>query len=90
MVELPAAFVRERYLVNRERRSAFVRRASPFEDFVVRCVRYAFANIPARVGKMFFAKEVAIPFLCFRLFRHGYLGSPIYWREECEVSRSWD
>ncbi|GAB1320101.1 hypothetical protein MFIFM68171_10311 [Madurella fahalii] len=86
VVELPVAFIRGRYLVNRAKQSAFVRRTSPFEDFVVRCVRYAFANIPARVGKVFFAKEVAIPFLWFRLFRHGHLGSPIYWREESEKS----
>ena len=34
---------------------------------------------------MFFAKEVALPFLWFRLLRHGYLGSPIHWREHREV-----
>jgi hypothetical protein len=62
-----------------------VRRASLFEDVVVRCIRYAFANIPPGIGRVFFAKEVALPFLWFRLLRHGYLGSPIHWREHQEV-----
>lgn len=85
MVKLPVAFVRERYLTRRENRCAFVQRASPFEDFVVRCVRYGFANIPPRIGRIFLSKEVALPFLWFRLLRHGYLGSPIHWREDREV-----
>jgi hypothetical protein len=80
------AFIHDRYLVPREKRSVFLRKASLFEDVVVRCVRYAFANIPPRIGRVFFAREVALPFLWFRLLRHGYLGSPIHWREHREVS----
>lgn len=53
---------------------------------MVRCVRYAFANIPPRIGRVFFAREVALPFLWFRLLRHGYLGSPIHWWEHREVA----
>jgi hypothetical protein len=79
------ALIRDRYLVRREKQSEFQRRASLFEDGVVRCVRYAFANIPPRIGRVFFAKEVALPFLWFRLLRYGYLGSPIHWWEHREV-----
>ncbi|KAK4039918.1 monoterpene epsilon-lactone hydrolase, partial [Parachaetomium inaequale] len=84
LAKLPVAFIRNRYLLPREKRSAFLRRASLFEDVVVRCVRYAFANIPPRIGRVFFAREVALPFLWFRLLRHGYLGSPVHWREHRE------
>lgn len=85
MVKLPVAFVHDRYLVPRAKKSAFLQRATPFEDFVIRCVRYAFANIPPKIGRVFFSKEVSLPFLWFRLLRHGYLGSPIHWREHREV-----
>ena len=91
MVQLPRAFIRERYLSPREKRSVFVRTASPFEDFVVRCIRYAFAHIPPRIGRVFFSKEVALPFLWFRFLRHGHLGSPVHWEEHREVilSQGW-
>ncbi|KAI1378325.1 alpha/beta-hydrolase [Hypoxylon crocopeplum] len=79
--ELPFKFIRERYFVGYEKQSPFVQKASPFEDFVVRCVRYAFANIPPKVGRVFFSKSVALPFLRFRLLRHGYLRSPVHWHE---------
>lgn len=55
--------------------------ASIFEDIVVRCVRYAFARIPASIGRVFFSKWVAYPFFRFRLLRHGYLTSPIKYSE---------
>ena len=94
VVQLPRAFIRERYLIPREKRSVFVQTASPFEDFVVRCIRYAFAHIPPRIGRVFFSKEVALPFLWFRCLRHGHLGSPIHWEEHREVilpqSRIWN
>ena len=44
---------------------------------MIRCVRYAFANIPASIGRVFFSKEVAHPFFRFRLLRHGYFRCPI-------------
>ncbi len=53
---------------------------------MVRCVRYAFAHIPPRIGRVFFAREVALPFLRFRLLRHGFLGWPVGWREVREVT----
>lgn len=74
-------FLYERYLLKKEDRPAFVQQASPFEDFVVRCVRYAFANIPPKVGRVFFGKKVALPWLRWRLLRHGHLRSPIFWKE---------
>jgi len=58
-----------------------VQQASWFEDIVIRCVRYAFAYIPASIGRVFFSKLVSLPFLRFRMLRHGYLHSPIHWKE---------
>lgn len=83
--QLPFELIRERYFVRYEQRSPFVQKASLFEDLVIRCVRYAFANIPPKVGRVFFSKPVALPFLKFRMLRHGYLRSPIYWHEHNDV-----
>ncbi|KAI0544595.1 Alpha/Beta hydrolase protein [Xylaria curta] len=81
VLELPYSFVRERYLSRLENRSHFVQQASPFEDLVIRCVRYAFANVSPRIGRVFFSKPVALPFLRFRMLRHGYIRSPVHWHE---------
>ncbi|KAM7191400.1 Alpha/Beta hydrolase fold [Naviculisporaceae sp. PSN 640] len=81
LFKLPASFIFERYILQFKRRPAFIKKASPFEDFVIRCVRHAFANLPPRIGRVFFSKQVALPFLRFRLLRHGYLHWPISWRE---------
>lgn len=81
MVKLPYRFLRERYFTPQSQKSPFVQTASAFQDIVIRCVRYAFAYIPAAIGKVFFSKPVALPFMKFRMLRHGYLRSPIYWRE---------
>ncbi|KAF2624660.1 alpha/beta-hydrolase [Macroventuria anomochaeta] len=78
---IPYQFVRERYFLPFERRSPFVRKATPFQDFVIRCVRYAFANMPASIGRVFFSKGVSLPFLRFRMLRHGIVTSPIRWTE---------
>lgn len=78
---LPYAFITERYFVPPKHRSPFVKQASPFQDFVIRCVRYAFAYFPARIGRVFFSKAVALPFTRFRMLRHGYLHSPMPWEE---------
>lgn len=64
-----------------QQRSPFVQRASLFQDLVIRCVRYAFADIPAAIGKVFFSKWVALPFIRFRMLRHGIVRKPIYWTE---------
>jgi acetyl esterase/lipase len=64
-----------------EYRSPFVRRATVFQDIVIRCVRFAFANMPAFLGRVFFSKAVALPFLRFRMLRHGIVTAPLRWTE---------
>jgi hypothetical protein len=46
--------------------------------------------MPAGVGRVFFSKPVALPFLRWRLLRHGYLQCSVAWREYAagEVSYS--
>jgi acetyl esterase/lipase len=80
-LRLPYDLVSERYLTRRERRTPFVKNATFFQDLVVRCVRYAFAKMPANVGRVFFSKSVALPFLRWRLVRQGYLESSISYQE---------
>ncbi|RGP69956.1 hypothetical protein FLONG3_7613 [Fusarium longipes] len=70
-----------RYLTHPSRQLAFTQTATVFEDFVIRCVRYAFANMPAKVGRVFFGKYVALPFTRWRMLRHGYIRSPVHYRE---------
>ncbi|KAK4231576.1 Alpha/Beta hydrolase protein [Podospora fimiseda] len=81
LLQLPIGFIHDRYFTPSEKQPLFIKRSSPFEDFVIRCVRYAFGNFPAKIGRVFFSKQVAGPFLEFRLYRHGYLKCPIHWKE---------
>ena len=81
VIFLPFQLIRERYFLSKTRQSPFVQQATLFQDVVIRCVRYAFAKIPATIGKVFFSKGVALPFIKFRQLRHGFLRSPIYWKE---------
>ncbi|KAK3942391.1 putative xylulose kinase [Diplogelasinospora grovesii] len=81
VIQLPLGFIYERAFLRKKHQSPFVQRASLFEDFVIRCVRYAFANIKPNIGRVFLSKEVALRFLSWRMFRHGYLHPPIYWHE---------
>jgi acetyl esterase/lipase len=78
---IPYQFIRERLFVPHERRTPFVKKATPFQDLVIRFVRFAFANMPAFIGRTFFSKAVSLPFLRFRMLRHGYVTSPIRWTE---------
>lgn len=80
-LQLPFQFVKERSLTPFRYRSPFVQRATAFQDFVIRCVRYTFAFMPASMGRVFFSKAVALPFLRFRMLRHGFIRSPITWQE---------
>lgn len=80
--KLPVQLIGERYLTSAANQSGFARNATLFEDFVVRCVRYAFQYVPANVGRIFFDKRVALPFMRWRMLKHGYLWSPVYWKEE--------
>ncbi|KIW34811.1 uncharacterized protein PV07_01564 [Cladophialophora immunda] len=79
--QLPYQLVHERYCTKSHLQSPFTRHATLFQDVVIRCVRYAFAKIPARVGRVFFSKWVAYPFFRFRLLRHGFLHCPMFYRE---------
>ncbi|KAK4949315.1 hypothetical protein LTR10_011933 [Elasticomyces elasticus] len=81
LLVLPYQLIRERYFTPQARKSPFVQHATLFQDVVIRCVRFAFSSIPAIIGKVFFSKNVALPFLRFRMLRHGFWKSPIYWRE---------
>ena len=85
-LQLPFQFVKERFLTSFRYRSPFVQRATAFQDFVIRCVRYTFAFMPASMGRVFFSKAVALPFLRFRMLRHGFIRSPITWQEVNRVS----
>ena len=78
---MPYQFITEHYFTPPSDRSPFVRQASLFQDIVIRCVRYAFARIPATIGKVFFSKPVALPFFTFRKLRHGFLRTSIHWHE---------
>jgi hypothetical protein len=86
VLRLPFEFLHERFFLPKSQQSPFVQQASVFEDFVIRCVRYAFANVDPKIGRVFFSKEVSLPFLWFRLLRHGYIKSPMFWREYNAVS----
>ena len=83
---MPYQLIKEHYFTPKSRRSPFVQDATLFQDTVIRCVRYAFAKIPASIGRVFFSKNVALPFLRFRMLRHGIIRRPIYWREVKDVS----
>lgn len=86
---LPAGIIRERYLTVAKHQLSFTQRTSLFQDLVVRCMRYAFSNIPSRITRVFFMRGIALPFLRFRMLRHGYfrqLRRPI-WREIRLVSQ---
>ena len=78
---IPYQFVWERFFTAHEQRTRFVQKATPFQDFVIRFVRFAFANMPAFIGRTFFSKAVSLPFLRFRMLRHGIVTSPIRWTE---------
>ncbi|QDS75059.1 hypothetical protein FKW77_006603 [Venturia effusa] len=81
VVKLPYQFIKERFFTDKKQQIPFVQEATPFQDAVIRCVRYAFANMPAYIGRVFFSKQVTLPFLRFRMLRHGYLHSPLPWKE---------
>jgi hypothetical protein len=79
--QLPYEFVLERYFTHPSRQTGFVQSATIFEDFVVRCVKYAFKAIPTLVSRVFFSKNVSLPWFRWRLLRHGYLKFQTHWRE---------
>jgi hypothetical protein len=44
-------------------------------------MRYGFAYVPLNIERVFFSKWVALPWLRWRMLRHGYLWSPVPWKE---------
>lgn len=81
VIAIPYQFIRSRYFTKYENRAPFMQKATPFQDLVIRFVRFAFANMPAFLGRVFFSKPVSLPFLRFRMARHGIFTAPIRWTE---------
>ena len=81
LFNLPFGLLNDRYWTPRLRQPPFVQHATLFQDLVIRCVRYAFARLPSSIGRIFFSKAVALPFMRWRMLRHGILYSPVHWYE---------
>ncbi|ODA82584.1 hypothetical protein RJ55_01091 [Drechmeria coniospora] len=81
VLRLPWSIIRDRYWAGPTTASSSVPGFTVFEHIVIRCVRYAFRNLPASIGRVFFHRNVALPFLRWRMMRHGYLKCPVVWRE---------
>ncbi|KAI8941985.1 hypothetical protein NX059_000095 [Plenodomus lindquistii] len=81
VILIPYQFIRGRYFTTFQNRTPFVQKATPFQDLVIRFVRFAFANMPASLGRVFFSKPVSLPFLRFRMARHGIFTAPLRWTE---------
>ncbi|KAK6543907.1 hypothetical protein TWF694_000626 [Orbilia ellipsospora] len=69
--ELPVAFIRDHFLLPYTQRPALVNSSTLFQELVIRLVKYAFSNLPSDIARVFFKKEIALPFYRFRLLRHG-------------------
>ena len=83
---LPFHILRDRYLTPQERRAPYFRHCTLFQDIVIRCTRHAFSELPPNVARVFFTKEVTLPFLLFRIWRHGHFWfRPFQWREISQV-----
>jgi len=86
VLQLPLGFAYDHLFLSKEQQPPFVQYATGFQDVVIRCVRFAFARFPSRVGRVFFSKEVALPFARWRMLRHGIYRSPLTWYEVVKVS----
>lgn len=82
MLQLPFQLMRGRLRRPASSTASLPHESTVFEDIVVRCVRYAFRAIPTSVNRVFFSKKVALPFLRWRMLRHGYFECPVHWREQ--------
>lgn len=86
VIKLPLSLVYDRCLLGIVQRGRIpFQPLGWFEDIAIRCIRYAFAQIPPKVGRIFFSKNVSLPLLRFRMLRHGYIRSPIHWNEVKKV-----
>ncbi|KAK6501695.1 hypothetical protein TWF481_009521 [Arthrobotrys musiformis] len=68
---LPCSIFRDNILLFKNERPDYVNNSTLFQELVIRLVRYAFANLPSDIGRVFFKKEVVMPFYRFRLLRNG-------------------
>jgi len=80
VVRLPLSYLWARFGGSSKHQAPF------FIDIVLRCVRYAFANIDYRVGRVFFSKDVAAKFYRYRLASRGWFSSPTAFEEREDVS----
>ncbi|PGH23905.1 hypothetical protein AJ80_01967 [Polytolypa hystricis UAMH7299] len=78
---LPTELFKSRYLTRPDQRPRFFQHATVFQEVMIRTVKYAFSAIPPHVTRVFLSKGVALPFTYFRMWRHGYLRSPVHWEE---------
>ncbi|KAI5459935.1 Alpha/Beta hydrolase protein [Mariannaea sp. PMI_226] len=81
LFKLPFEFIQGRYFTHPARQTGFVQSSTVFEDLVVRCVQYAFKAIPSQVSRVFFSKNVSLPFFYWRTLRHGHMRFQTHWRE---------
>ena len=87
--EVPTVLLRQvRFALrlSREPENAFDRHATVFESLVVRCARYANANLPPDVLQAFFHRNVVYPVLRFRMFRHLYIKWPVKLEEYVDAT----
>ncbi|KAM4055257.1 steryl acetyl hydrolase [Hirsutella rhossiliensis] len=89
VLQLPFQLVRDRLARPMSPTASLPHESTVFEDVVVRCVRYAFRAIPTSVNRVFFSKGVALPFLRWRMLRHGYLDCPVHWHEHRSREGLW-
>ncbi|RCI08410.1 hypothetical protein L249_8772 [Ophiocordyceps polyrhachis-furcata BCC 54312] len=81
LLQLPLDTFRHRLWLPSSSLPVFWRESSLFEYVVIRCVRYGFKNIPPDIGNVFLSKAVSLPFLRWRMLRHGLVRRPNYWHE---------
>ncbi|SPO02854.1 uncharacterized protein DNG_05531 [Cephalotrichum gorgonifer] len=84
VVEVPSVFIRRALTavgLSYLPADSFSHHATIFEALAVRCTRYAHANLPPDVLQAFFHKNVAYPFLRFRMFRQFIFKFPVDWQE---------
>ncbi|KAK6348351.1 hypothetical protein TWF718_006149 [Orbilia javanica] len=80
---LPSLLFHDHILLFKHERPDFVNNSTLFQELVIRLVRYSFANLPSDIGRVFFKREVVMPFYKFRLLRNGILpGSVPPWNPE--------
>lgn len=77
VLKLPLSLIYSRVITRKHGRTLSAQKATLFENLVVRCVRHAFVHLPSHVGRVFLSREVAVPFLWFRMLRKGFWQSDL-------------